>query len=184
MKRYINLLPPEQQKNIRLARVNSQVLSFVIWLILSILIFATVLFASFLVLRQRLESLQGEIAEQTKTLEELKETSVRKEVEIFSSNLKNFDVLQKSQDGWSRVLEEIARGLPADMTIDTMSINRADRKVELSGRGGSRNSVLQYRKTLIASANFVNLNFPLANLEKSKDLSWKYRFYVKPEFLK
>ena len=70
MKRYINLLPPEQQRNIHLSRLNSQVLSFGIWLLLSLLIFSTVLFAYFLVLRQRLEQTDREVAIESQRLED------------------------------------------------------------------------------------------------------------------
>ena len=31
---------------------------------------------------------------------------------------------------------------------------------------------------------FEKVNFPLANLEKPKDLNWRYRFFVKPEKLR
>lgn len=184
MKKYINLLPPDYQRDARLGRLNFQILSFGIWSIASLLIFAAILFASFVVLRQRLSGVEQEIVGESKVLDELKETSVRKEVEAYGQNLKNFETLTKARDNWSAVLVELANDLEKDMTLDTLTVGRLDRKVEVAGHAGSRSSVLKFRQSLIASAHFVNVNFPLANLEKPKDLNWKYRFYVKPEFLK
>lgn len=184
MKQYINLLPPEQQRSIRLTRLNSQVMSFGVWFILSLLVFATVLFASFLVLRQRLDAMEQEVAVQSKALDELKDTAVRKEVENFSQNLKNFETLLKARDNWSGILQELARNLPPDMAVDSLSVNRADRKIELGGRAATRSSVLEFRRHLLDSGHFANINFPLANLEKAENLRWKYRFFVNPAFLK
>ncbi|MDP3741455.1 MAG: PilN domain-containing protein [bacterium] len=180
MKRYINLLPPDFQKQVKLEKLQSQVVSFGIWSAVSLLVFATILFASFVVLKQSLIGLAEEVAVQTKVLDEIKETSVRKEVEIYNNNLKNFETLAAARNDWSVVLMEIARTLPKDMTIDSLTINRLDKKVELGGHSRSRDQVLQFRKNLVSSSYFTNVNFPLANLEKPTDLNWKYRFFLNP----
>lgn len=184
MKKYINLLPSEQQSQMRLASVNSQILSFGIWLILSALVTLTILFVSFLFFRGRLSNLNDEVIVQTKVLEEVRQTAVQKEAEIYNLNLKNFETLTKAQDKWSQIMMEIGRKLPPDMSVDVLKIDRLEKKVEISGRAGSRVSVLSYRQYLIDSPYFQNINFPLSNLEKATNVNWKYRFYIKPNSLK
>lgn len=184
MKKYINLLPPENQKQIRLARINTQILSFGIWVFISLLVFAATLFTTLLFLQGHLQASSEEVAQKTKALAEVKEASVRNEVEEYNNNLNNFEILQSANQAWSRVLIETAANLPPDMTIDTLTISRQDRKVELLGHARSRNSVLQFRRSLLNSSMVSGINFPLANLEKPADLKWKYRFYVAPEFFK
>lgn len=183
MKKYINLLPPESQKQIRLGRVNAQFFDFGIWVVLSLLIFSAVLFVSLLFLRGNLEGTQEEVARQSRALAEVKEAPVKKEVEEYNKNLKNFETLVQTREPWSKVLMEIAKNLPADMTIDTMSISRLERKVELAGHARTRGSVLQFRGSLLNSRLVRSVNFPLMNLEKPRDLKWKYRFFVQEEFL-
>lgn len=184
MKRYINLLPPQDQKQFRLGRINAQILRFGIWVILSLLIFSAILFVSFLFLRADLEAADEEVALKTKALAEVKETSVRKEVEEYNQNLKNFETLIQTNELWSKVLMEIAKNLPPDMTIDSLQVSRTDRKVELSGHARARTSVLEFRRLLLNSSMVSAVNFPLANLEKPSDLKWKYRFFINQEFLR
>ena len=184
MKRNINLLPPDNQQQLKLARLNSEVLSFGIWLILSLLVFITVLFAAWIVTRSRLEGTTEQIAQQTKVLNELKQASVRREAEAYNQNLSNFQVLQKAHENWFLVLAELARRLPSDLVLDSFIMNRTNKKVEISGNAASRDSVLKFRQNLLASPYFTNVNFPLSNLEQPKNLVWKYKFYVKPGPLK
>ena len=184
MKKYINLLPPENQKEIRSSRINTHFLDFGIWVVLSLLVFSTVLFISFLILRGNLNAREEEVARENRALAEVKETSVRKEVEDYNQNLTNFQTLAETSETWSKVLIEIAKNLPINLTIDSLSINRLDHKVELSGHAATRGAVLDFRHNLLNSRMFSRVNFPLSNLEKPAELNWKYRFFFNPDFLK
>lgn len=179
MKRYINLLPPQEQQKIKRFEVNAQVRDFGMWFIASLLIMGVFLFAGQYFLKRELNKTMAKIQTETTVLDNFKDRSIKTEVEDFNQNLGNFTALQKQNTDWSEALRELASILPQDMTIDRLVITRQDRKVEVAGHAGSRDSVLRFREHILESKHFVNINFPLSNLQKNANLPWNYRFYLK-----
>lgn len=183
MKKNINLLPPSEQKKIKLIRVGEELRDFAIWVTLSLLILGGFLFAAIIFLKEELSSINDQIESQQQILGNIQSTQIRADIDRFNDGLSNFAKISSVSEQWSKALAELASLLPRDMTIDTLDITRSDKKFEIKGRAGNRNSVLKLRQNLLNSEYFAGVNFPLANLEKSRDVPWSYRFYVKTEKL-
>ena len=183
MKKYINLLPPEEQKGLRYEAIQKQLKRFGFRLLSSFIILAGILFLTDVFLNQELGSVQGELNTENQTLEKLKDPKTQKEIEVFNQNLKNLKFLTAGKEDWSLVLEEFAKVMPKDITVDDFEI-QAGYKVIVKGRAGNRGSVLELRSNLLDSDFFENINFPLANLEKSQNTEWSYSFSVKKDKLK
>lgn len=181
MKKYINLLPPEEQQEIRLARINYQIQNFGSWLVLSIFVLLVFLVIARMFLISELEVVFQQVREAAHTLSDSEKTKIRAEVQGLNQDLKNANILQAANQSWSPILRELASILPADVTLDSLKITREEKKIEINGRAAKRDSVLQFRRNLIGSENFQNVNFPLMNIEKATDAPWKYRFYIKPK---
>lgn len=184
MKRLVNLLPPQEQKQIKLQEVQNQLLSFGIWLFLSFLVLAVLLFVGRFFLRTELRLVFDQVAAEARILSEIRKGGLRNEIEAFNHNLENFQLLQEKHENFSKILMELGRILPSDVTIDKLVINRNDKKIEISGRAGTRVSILKLRENILASPYFTNVNFPLANLERPTDVTWRYRFYFDPTKLR
>ena len=178
MKKYINLLPPEEQKQIAAAARGAQVLSFGFLILFSVAALAVVLFAYQFWLAAEFAAGESEVHARSRALSELQNSSVQSEIANFNADLKNFSALARTENAWGPALFEIVRVLPADLTVDKMSMN-AEGRVELSGRASARASVLQLRQNILGSEFFANVNFPLKNLEKARDGAWSYKFYVR-----
>lgn len=179
MKRYINLLPPEEQKQIAASVRGAQLLSFGFLLLLSVAVLAAAIFAYQFWLRQELAAGAAEVRARTQALAELQSSQVQGEIREFNADLKNFSALAKTEGVLlGPVLLDMVRLLPADLTVDRISTS-AEGRIELAGRSGARASVLRLRQNILGSEKFVNVNFPLKNLEKPQDVNWSYRFYVK-----
>lgn len=180
MKKFVNLLPPEEQKQLKLQELNRELLSFAFWLGLSFLVFIALLYAGRVFLRSELAATTQQVAAETTALTDLQEAGLPAEVEKFNLNLANFRTLTAKHETLAPVLLELAQLLPPDLTLSSLSLERKSRKVEIAGRAGSRKSVLILRRNLLTSPSFSNVNFPLSNLEKATDLPFSYRFYLKP----
>lgn len=181
MKKSINLLPPAEQKEIKLLEASREVRDFGIWLVVSLAALAALLFVTRIFLSAELASVAGQQAASAAALENLQGGALRQEIELFNKDLANFKKLEEHETSLAPVLREFGRLLPPDLTLDSLNITRADGKVEVSGRGGTRTSVLRLRQLLLDSEYFENVNFPLANLERAGDTPWKYRFYIKSQ---
>jgi len=178
-KRYINLLPPLEQQELRILRINQQVRDFGIWLLFSLAVLITLFVAARFYLISELKQTTEELAAELDVLNNLETSDFRKEVERFNTELGNFELLQDKQKQLSGTLTEMAQKIPPDLTLDKFSVDTGTGRVEISGRGGSRSSVLAFRQSLLKSDRFKNVSFPLANLERSNDVVWRYRFFLK-----
>jgi len=184
IKKYINLLPPAEQQLVKVEETSGLIKDFGIWLAIALVVLSLFLFATKIFLNERLDDSRQQLATETETLTRLQATEARKEVEMLNADLQNLKVLESQAEKWSAALIELARLLPADMTVDSLSIDRKTLRVEASGHAASRSSVLGLRAGLIESEFFSNVNFPLDNLEKSRNLPWKYRFQLNRDKLK
>lgn len=183
-KRYINLLPPEEQKHLQLEALNYTAASFGVWVLLSMICFIALIFTAQIVLNREIDDVNEQIAARHRELQNIKQPAVQKEIETLNRNLANLQTLLPAHQDWSPILVEFARLLPPDLTVDELLVTRADNKIEVSGHGATRESVLQLRLSLLSSPYFKNVNFPLSNLEKARNVAWKYRLYFNPEKLK
>ncbi|MDP3993832.1 MAG: hypothetical protein Q8P75_02520 [bacterium] len=183
-KRYINLLPPEEQKHIRLEGLNYAVASFGVRVLLSFVFFIAFIFGAQIILNQEIDDLNEQVAARSRELQNIKQPAVQKEIEALNRNLDNLQALLPSGEDWTPILVEFARLLPADLTVDSILITREDGKIEVAGHGDTRESALKLRDNLLESRYFKDVNFPLSNLEKARNVDWKYRFYYNPEKLK
>lgn len=184
MKKNVNLLPPEEQEQIALEQSNFRIIKFGMWWVSSLLLLLVVLLASQFVLSQTAKSTDDQVAAQKLVLAAVERTAVLKQAESVNNTIANFQSLSAQDLRFSPFLIEFAKLLPVDVTIDTLIVSRSTKKVEVSGRAGTRESVLRLRENILGSKYFENVNFPLENLESARDVNWKYKFYLKTASLK
>lgn len=178
MRKNVNLLPPLLQKQVKNSQINKRVMVFGMWLILSAIVTAGVLFATNLLLTEQLKSTEVAVAERTDDLRDLEQAFLQEDIQELNETLKNFDQLLINRHKWSGVFVEIAQILPTNIRVDSVELDRETGKVKMSGFAQSRDSVLQFRKNILASNIFMNVDFPLANLESANNLDWSYEFFV------
>lgn len=181
MRRSANLLPPEVRKQNELYQFSSGLLLFGGWVAMLLAALVLVLVMARIFFARQLSSVTAQVASKTKVLETLRAGELTSEVESVNLNLANFKILQSQHRVFAEALLELARVLPADVTVDAVAVTRGGGKIEIRGRAGSRDSVLTLRQNILQSALFKGVNFPLQNLERPRDVSWKYRFYLSSE---
>ena len=177
VKRYINLLPPEEQKRVKLEALNFAVAGFGVWVLLSLVFFITLIFAAQVLLNQEIDDVNRQVAARQRELQNIKQPAAQKEIELLNRNSANLQALLPAHQDWTPILVELAAAVPSDLIVDSLVITREDRKIEITGHGATRESVLKLRESLHASSYFRNVNFPLSNLEKARNVEWKYRLY-------
>ena len=160
-------------------QVNQQIRDFGIRLLISLAVLIAIFLAIRFYLNIEVKQTREELARETGLLNSLETSAFRKEVERFNAELANFEILEKKQGKLSGILTEIAQKMPADLTLDRLTVDQSTGRIEIAGRASNRNSVLSFRQALIASERFKNINFPLANLEKPSNVAWQYRFFLK-----
>lgn len=183
MKKLVNLLPPAAQKLNKQVQINRELMNFGVWLVLSLIVVALVLLAAQITLQAQLSGAREQIQLKTAELSNLEQAFLQDEVIALNQDMDNLEKIREHNKEWSGALLEIARLLPSDMVLDSMVVDGEDNRVEARGRSRTRDSVLEFRKNLLSSEYFQNVNFPLANLEKATETEWSYRFFIDQEKL-
>ncbi len=179
VKKRINLLPPGDQNQNRFSDINFQIVRLGSIVTATVLILILGLFVAQLFFENTLSQTEVEIEINKQILAHYQKAGLENEILELNETMSNFNSLLSSQPKWSPYLIELARILPTDVSIDSLKINAATRKVEAAGTSLTRDSVLQLRENILRSRYFENINFPLVNLEKPNNVSWKFRFYLK-----
>ena len=95
IKRYINLLPPVEQQELRIMQVNQQIRDFGIRLLISLAVLIAIFLAIRFYLNIEVKQTREELARETGLLNSLETSAFRKEVERFNAELANFEILEK-----------------------------------------------------------------------------------------
>src|SRR3989344_8292951 len=177
----INLLPKIDQKELRLQFFATQLAVFWFWVIVSLFFFVTLTFTVKAYLSVQLSETEGQISLDKDILRSSDNELLKKQVENLNTQLGVIKNLQSEHYYWSRALIELSNILPVDITLDRLTMNRQDRKVEIRGNAKTRESVLQFWANVHKSDYFYNIDFPLANLQKAIDDPFYFSFYINPQ---
>lgn len=178
MKRFINLLPTEQQRVITLERLTSRLVHFFVVVIVSLAALSVIFFFGRLWLQSRLVSLRSEIANQQGLVSREENKKFKQQLDELNTHVHNLTQLQQRHVLWSEVLVALARLVPKDLAIDRVSMARETGRVSISGFARSRESILALRTQLLDSKVFTDVDFPLSNITKPKDADFHYSFSV------
>jgi len=179
-----NLLPKEDQKEITLEFVFDQMLFFWICVVGSLVIFWILGFAGKIYLNQKINTTVDEIAKQQNVLNSSDYKDLQRQVLELNGTIKEINNLQSQHYYWSKAISELSSLVPADVQLNQIIISRETGRIDITGQAKTRDSVIELWSNIIKSDYFRGINFPLANLEKSKLGNFTYTFYVKKEKIK
>jgi len=173
----LNLLPPKQEKKLRLRFLNRTVICFgaaIILIISSLILF---LFLAQKFLNSSLEEKQAELNlwQAKPEIQELKDLEAR--VKGVNKNAQFLSQKLEQTTQFYLILERLAEQTPLEIRIDDLSINDTG-EITVQGYSPTRNSLLIFKKNLEAGTYFTDLDFPLSNLAKTRDIDFYFSLKV------
>ena len=85
---------------------------------------------------------------------------------------------------FSRLLEKVFQASPADLALNTVSVDQSSTKVLISGQAKSRDSLLKFRDSLNNGGFFSKAELPITDLAKQNDIVFSLSVEFNPELLK
>jgi len=177
----INLLPPEQKRELLLREKQNLIL------ILGILFLSFLLSLSLILLAIKI-SFSGNLEIQKVTLEEReKEVSSYRELgeKIENSNqaLSNLNSFYQSQLNLTQILEKISGLLPSGTYLTNLNFNPFEKEkeiqVSLSGFCQNRETLLSFKENLENEGSFSEIYFSPENWIKPTDINFSVTFKIK-----
>lgn len=178
MKKYTNLLPKEEQREISLEKISGRLFRFFLVILASLCILIVAFAAGRLYLQAKISSIRDRIELQENVVSKEDNLKLKQELNEFNGHLSNLVNMEQHHAQWSEVLIEFARLLPQDVAVDSISASRETGFVRITGFALNRDSVLQLRKDLLASPYFKDVNFPLSNLNRATNVTFSYSFFI------
>ncbi len=180
----INLLPKSEQRELRLTFFNEQLIRFWIWILVCLLLFVSLTYIAKAYLSGQVAGIEGEIALSEQVLKSSDNEQLKSQLEVLNQELNSIKHIRNQHRYWSIALEELAKMLSPDISLDSVIIDRTGNKVDIVGVAGNRESVLKFWSDVHKSEYFTNINFPLANLEKPILDPFSFSFTVNEEKVK
>jgi len=175
----INLLPIKEKKELKSYILQDNIVvvgEFLIGTILFFILFFTALWLFLYHTRDKLET-TSDLFAQAQALEK-RVNNLNKELSSsINQRLEYIKQLQKEQIVWSIVLAKIAQITPRNVRFETMEVNND--KIQIGGYAVARDDVINFQKILEQEPQFIEIDSPLSNFVKQKDVNFVFSFKIK-----
>ncbi len=154
----INLLGPEDKKQLRAARVNTILLRYYFLAILVIAGAGGILAGGFYIADQNKNSSKVELSQAENDTADY--TTVRQQAETFSNNLKMAKQILATEVVYSKMITDIANTIPAGTILTSLSLTpeTISKKMELSFKTKSYDQGIQLKTSLENSDLFSDVS--------------------------
>lgn len=175
----LNLLPPQEKKKIEWANLSRLVISLSIWFIIFLTVFNLFLVGDLFFFSTLLDS--------QKKLLTVRETDpnvrhlIEIEEKIGQSNQLAKRIGQKQKDLilWLPLLEEMSQITPNGVYLTAFSYQTAQNQISLTGWADQRENLLLFQDSLKESPSFAEVESPLTNLLKQRDINFNFTLLLK-----
>jgi len=176
----INLLPPAYRQKIKLEQINFWIIKsgFLGLFIFSFFVFILLVVYSFLVIQHN--SVIHQIEQAKFILERQNKEEIETRVAEFNKIVERLNTLQKQRTEYSWFLIKLAKLVPSEIYFDRILINK-NQQVYLVGYAQTRDRLLEFKEKLEDYGEFFEIDFPLSNLVKAKDVDFTIKFYYQPQ---
>ena len=164
----LNLISEELKKEIKLRHLYL----FIKKINLSLIIITIVIVIILLVAKTILQIKFNDIVDQT--------TLVTKNNQGYNNKIKNInskiDFVEKIQNNfipWSNLLKTIANITSKDIGLYYLKINFEEQTIKIKGKAGLRESLLDFKQKMEATAIFENIDFPIKNILEKENINFE-----------
>jgi len=180
----INLLPKEQSRQLRLEILSGQLVSFWMWIIISMVFVLVLSLTAAFLLKERIGINQEEIELKKSALRTQATQELEQEVSSLNNQIKIVNNLRKDHYYWSQAMAELTRMVDSETRLTNVRMERTSNKITVSGVAADRESMLSFWSSVTKSDLFKDIDFPLANLEKPTEVPFYFSFYVDEKLIK
>lgn len=176
----INLLPPQQKKELKREEKWKLTSIFGIILLFSLLFFSLALFFIQTYISSELETWKIIFEIEEKKFKTSKIQDFQKKIVVLNQNLSKLDSFYQEQIDLTEILEKISQTLPSEVYLNNLSWQKETSQVVLSGFAPKREDLFTLRKNLEKEKDFEEIYFPSSNWIKPKDIDFYVAFKIKP----
>lgn len=174
----LNLLPEKEKSNLNLDSWRRLILVFGSAFLVGLGFFSSILVSANIYLLNNLEKSSAllNLHRQLPPGREIAE--IEEKLNMANQKLNQVAEIRKRISSKSYIFPEVASMLPQNVSLISLSV-KSGGLVELVGFARERAGLLLLKESLGKNENISDLNFPLANLLKEKDIEFSLSFKIK-----
>lgn len=178
----INLLPEKEKKQFKLHILNRQIIVsglFSIGAILFLSIFMLIIYLTLFLTQSQIKQ-SNVLFSEAQELEE-RISQLNKELAGFiNQRLEYLNQIEDKKIYWSEVLEQLTIITPDNVRLVLLETDKKEEnKIKIGGNAKTRDDVLLFQKILEQEKQFIEIESPLSNFVKQKDVDFYFSFKIK-----
>ncbi len=184
----INLLPPNEKRQIRARKTNVLLWRYsMVSLLLSALLFALMAVVYIIMINSKAEA---EETIRTSTAKSAEYQKVQEEIAEFSENLATARTILDKEVKYSKVATRIARALPSGVVLESLSLDATTfgQPTTLNAIGSTNQDAIRLKTSLENSEYFDDVHLILVTKREASDRSTSVDItidvIIKPEIMK
>jgi Tfp pilus assembly protein PilN len=183
--RLINLLPKQKLDDLYFEGLVKNLWSLAVFIFLCALVSVGAMLSAKYFILQNQKTAKREL-EQIKAISNKKENSeLKNKIRLINSNINDYNTLSDKTPKWSNVISRLAKNLPEEIRVTSLSSDPKTGKMTISGVSQTRNGVLVlFSNIKNDEANFADIDYPLENLSSPVNSVFHFSFSIKPEAFK
>lgn len=165
----LNLIPDYQKAQMRREKI-----FLLVHNVIGILVVAVAAISIFLLIsRSFLANYINNLRAQT-NLVNLTSYGLAHDINSLNNKIENADRVQKDFIKWTALLSDISNSVPAGLALNQIYLNRSTQTFRLTGTAASRESLLEFKETLLNHPAVETLETPLSNFLEKTDISFVF----------
>ena len=182
--RTINLLPKVRQQEVRYEAILRGLWVFLALSLLSFGLVFIVQLGTRIYLQAKQSSIKAEIVGLQKLVNKKENADLKKKIQDLNSIIADYNALGASSPKWSKVIKAFAVLPPQEIKINSFSVEASKKMVTITGYSSTREAVIQlYNNILQDEENFYNIDYPLENVAKPKNVVFHFSFFAQDKLL-
>lgn len=164
----LNLISEELKKEIKLRHLYLFIKKINLALIIITIVIAIILLAAKTILQMKF----NDIVDQT-TLVTKNNQGYNIKIRDINSRLDFVTKIQNDFIPWSNLLKTVADITSGDIGLNYLKINFAEQTIKIKGRADFRNSLLDFKQKMEATAIFEDIDFPIKNILEKENIDFE-----------
>ena len=175
----INLLPPEDKKELLFKRRLKLILIFELGFLLFLISIILIAFSISIYLGGEINSEKTNIFEKEQDIDLAKIADFQKEIKILNEKTENIGDFYHQQTYLVGVLERISEKLPIGSYLNSLSFSQTSNTLNLSGFALTRDDLLNFKRSIESDNNFTDVDFPPGNWVLPANIEFSLSFKLK-----
>lgn len=164
----LNLISGELKKEIKLRHLYLFIKNINLTLIIITIAVAIILLVAKTILQVKFNDIVGQTTLVTKNNQ-----GYNLKIRDINSRIDFVEKVQNDFIPWSNLLKTVADITSNDIGLNYLKINFAEQTIKIKGKAGLRESLLDFKQKMEATAIFKDIDFPIKNILEKENINFE-----------